>query len=221
METCMWYMQNFDQSDWMFIRCDGELGPGDIPWDGLADWSQELLLQIQAVGGAGGGAWAGSPVVWEPCHNGKFEWLDSNRNMKSNVSLLDDGHLVVLYYPLFLNVPEGIFFCWFRPFSKFLQKIHFCASKKTFTWRVLPHKTDYYLKTWLIVICSCSKNYAVNCTEFIPVFLGMVDSPVAQWGLCLLDWIPLCGLLLPRVWHLDTVRELWPRQSSGDGCFTQ
>lgn len=125
METCMWYMQNFDQSDWMFIRCDGELGPCDIPWDGLADWSQELLLQIQAVGGAGGGAWAGSPVVWEPCHNGKFEWLDSNRHMKSNVSLVDDGHLVVLYYPLFLNIPEGIFFCWFRPFSKFLQKNSF------------------------------------------------------------------------------------------------
>lgn len=147
--------------------------------------------------------------------------IGTNRHMKSNVSLLDDGHLVVLYYPLFLNIPEGIFFYWFRPFSKFLQKIHFCASKKKFTWRVLPPKTDYYLKTWLIVICSCSKNYSVNCTEFIPVFLGMVDSPVAQWGLCLMDWVPLCGLLLPRVWHLDTVRELWPRQSSGDGCFTQ
>lgn len=61
--------------------------------------------------------------------------IGTNRHMKSNVSLLDDGHLVVLYYPLFLNVPEGIFFCWFCPFSKFLQKIHFCSSKKTFTWK--------------------------------------------------------------------------------------
>lgn len=51
--------------------------------------------------------------------------IGTNRNMKSNVSLLDDGHLVVLYYPLFLNVPEDIFFCWFRPFSKFLQKNSF------------------------------------------------------------------------------------------------
>lgn len=51
--------------------------------------------------------------------------IGTNRHMKSNVSLLDDGHLVVLYYPLFLNVPEGIFFCWFRPFSKFLQKNSF------------------------------------------------------------------------------------------------
>lgn len=103
--------------------------------------------------------------------------IGTNRNMKSNFSLLDDGHLVVLYYPLFLNIPDT-FFCWFRPFSKFLQKIHFCGLG-LFTWRVLPHKTDYYLKTWLIVICSSSKNYSVNCTEFIPVFLGMVDSPVA------------------------------------------
>lgn len=61
--------------------------------------------------------------------------IGTNRHMKSNFSLLDDGHLVVLYYPLFLNIPEGIFFCWFRPFSKFLQKIHFCSSKKTFTWK--------------------------------------------------------------------------------------
>lgn len=37
--------------------------------------------------------------------------IGTNRNMKSNVSLLDDGHLVVLYYPLFLNIPGGIFFC--------------------------------------------------------------------------------------------------------------
>lgn len=51
--------------------------------------------------------------------------IGTNRHMKSNVSLLDDGHLVVLYYPLFLNIPEGIFFCWFRPFSKFLQKNSF------------------------------------------------------------------------------------------------
>lgn len=51
--------------------------------------------------------------------------IGTNRHMKSNVSLLDGGHLVVLYYPLFLNIPEGIFFCWFRPFSKFLQKNSF------------------------------------------------------------------------------------------------
>lgn len=51
--------------------------------------------------------------------------IGTNRHMKSNVSLLDDGHLVVLNYPLFFNIPGGIFFCWFRPFSKFLQKNSF------------------------------------------------------------------------------------------------
>lgn len=34
-----------------------------------------------------------------------------NRYMKLNVFLFDDGYLVVLYYFLFLNVFEGIFFC--------------------------------------------------------------------------------------------------------------
>lgn len=37
--------------------------------------------------------------------------IGTNRHMKSNVSLLDDGHLVVLYYPLILNISEGMFFC--------------------------------------------------------------------------------------------------------------
>lgn len=72
------------------------------------------------MGGVGGGVWVGLLVVWEFCYNGKFEWLDSNRNMKLNVFLFDDGYLVVLYYFLFLNIFEGIFFYWFYFFFKFL-----------------------------------------------------------------------------------------------------
>lgn len=49
--------------------------------------------------------------------------IGTNRNMKSNVSLLDDGHLVVLYYPLILNISEGMFFVDFVVFLNLYKKL--------------------------------------------------------------------------------------------------
>lgn len=40
--------------------------------------------------------------------------------------------------------------------------------------------TDYSLKNMVDCYVFVFKNYSVNCTKLIPVFLGMVDSPVAQ-----------------------------------------
>lgn len=50
---------------------------------------------------------------------------------------------------------------------------------------------------------------------------GMVDSPVAERGLCLVDRVPVCGSLLPRVRHLDPVRVCWLHTSPGARCLRQ
>ena len=46
---------------------------------------------------------------------------------------------------------------------------------------------------------------------------GMVDPPVAEWGVCLVDWVSLCGPLLPWVWCVDAVHQHWPGQGPGAG----
>lgn len=89
--------------------------------------------------------------------------IGTNRHMKSNVSLLDDGHLVVMYYPLFLNIPEGIFFCWFRPFSKFLQKNSFLWVRVRVRVRVYLHE-DFCLTRQIII--SKHQNM-VDCNMFL------------------------------------------------------
>lgn len=51
--------------------------------------------------------------------------------------------------------------------------------------------------------------------------VGVVDSPLAQRGLCLVDRVPVRGPLLPRVRHLDPVRVSGLHQSPGPGCSGQ
>lgn len=42
------------------------------------------------------------------------------------------------------------------------------------------------------------------CNEYLS-FLGMVDSPLAEWRLCHFCWVPVCRPSVSRIWYLDTV----------------
>ncbi len=64
--------------------------------------------------------------------------------------------------------------------------------------------------------------FEYNCVilgaEKMSVAAGMVDSFVAKRRLCVLDRVPLCGPLFPRVRHLDPVCVCRLHQGSGPGC---
>ena len=49
-------------------------------------------------------------------------------------------------------------------------------------------------------------------------FTGMVDTPVAEWRLCLIHRVPVRGSLLPRVRYLDSVRLWGFEQGSQTRC---
>ena len=53
-------------------RCYGKLGTGHLQRDSPAGRPPELLLQVQAVGGSGGGTRTGASVVRQPRHHGKI-----------------------------------------------------------------------------------------------------------------------------------------------------
>lgn len=60
------------------------------------------------------------------------------------------------------------------------------------------------------------------CSLFrLLIFPGMVDPSLAEWRICLLDWVPMCRSLFPRVWYLDAVCFCWLHTSSRAWCLRQ
>ena len=58
-------------------------------------------------------------------------------------------------------------------------------------------------------------------SKFIWIYitsLGMVDSPLAKWRFCLVDWVFMCRFLSSRIRHLDAVRHFRLHASAWSWC---
>ena len=109
--------------------------------------------------------------------------------------------------------------------ESFYCTFYFTLFKASSRFKCNPNKLYLHIFWRNVALWFCS----VCCSTFENVFhlskyiftAGVVDSSVAERGICILDWVPVCGLLFPWVWYLDPVCVCWLHPSTGPGCTGQ